>query len=256
MTIGELRPAPCGVNSAPKEMEGPKDIDAIRWFHKVDLGDGRVTDGRVDIESLETPYLFDQLDFNGKSVIDIGCWDGYFSFMAEKRGASRVVGFDDPAYRWGGMDGFNFLKDHFKSNVEWQRGTVYRMPEERFDIVLCYGVLYHINDPFTAATNCFQSANERALFEGLIFDANPPISILLKPGEISNDKTNMYSISTGFLDRIAEMNGFVREALVSLPANPPEPARERCALMYKRVTELKPKFSSYCFSTPPTCLED
>ncbi|MFT7619827.1 MAG: hypothetical protein ACI97A_003484, partial [Planctomycetota bacterium] len=119
------------------------------------------------------------------------------------------------------------------------------MPEERFDIVLCYGVLYHVNDPFTAATNCFQSANERVIFEGLIFDTGAPISIFLKPGEISGDKTNMYSISTGFLDRVAEMNGFVREKSLSSPADPPAPARDRSAIMYKRSTEQEPQFSGY-----------
>ncbi|MFT7619828.1 MAG: tRNA (mo5U34)-methyltransferase [Planctomycetota bacterium] len=112
MTVGQLKPASCKVSTTAPSTEESKNIEDIRWFHKIDLGDGRVTDGRVDIATFETLYLFDQLDFQGKSVIDIGCWDGYFSFQAERRGASHVVGFDDPSYRWGGMDGFNFLRQH------------------------------------------------------------------------------------------------------------------------------------------------
>ena len=33
----------------------------------------------------------DLLDFRGKTVLDIGCWDGYWSFYAERRGAREVV---------------------------------------------------------------------------------------------------------------------------------------------------------------------
>ncbi len=234
----------------------PSDIEQIRWFHSVPLLDGRVTEGRVRPVELEPLYLFDRLDFRGKSVMDIGCWDGYFSFMAERRGAERVLGLDDTAYRWGGMDGFNYLKSHFQSEVEWKRGSVYELPAEVFDIVLCYGVLYHINDPFTAATNCFQVARETVVFEGLIFEADAAMSLLLEPGEIANDNTNMYCLSTGFLDRVAKMNGFERQETFAAPSNVNNPSRDRHALMYRRVGMEQPGFSSYCFSHKPQCLQD
>ena len=38
-------------------------------------------------------------DVSGRSVLDIGAWDGKFSFLAEKAGASRVVALDH--YAWG-----------------------------------------------------------------------------------------------------------------------------------------------------------
>ena len=36
----------------------------------------------------------------GLSVLDIGAWDGFFSFEAERRGAARVVA---PTYSWHGL---------------------------------------------------------------------------------------------------------------------------------------------------------
>ena len=66
------------------------------WWHSIDLGHGVVTKGfkktpetlQSELESLRLPDLRD------KTVLDIGAWDGFFSFEAEKRGAKRVVAFD------------------------------------------------------------------------------------------------------------------------------------------------------------------
>lgn len=185
-------------------------MEEIAWWHQVPLGDGRITPGKVPVQQLEAVYLFDTLDFAGKSVLDIGCWDGYFSFMAEKRGARRVVALDNPEFRWGGLDGFNFLHKHFKSAVQWTEGTVYRLPEETFDIVLCYGVLYHLSDPLLAAINCFQRSSDLVLFEGLLFEDPAPILKLLEPGCYGGDLSNIYTMSTGFLEAAARLNGFER----------------------------------------------
>ena len=69
------------------------------WWHSIDLGNGVVTPGhkgadymRRELEALRLPPL------EGKSVLDIGAWDGFYSFEAERRGARRVVALDH--YAW------------------------------------------------------------------------------------------------------------------------------------------------------------
>ena len=69
------------------------------WWHSIDLGQGVVTKGfktpetlQYELESLRLPDLRD------KTVLDIGAWDGFFSFEAERRGAKRVVALDH--YVW------------------------------------------------------------------------------------------------------------------------------------------------------------
>ena len=68
-------------------------MEALRWYHTIDLGRGIITQG-VD----DTPLRLARLDLpsslEGRSVLDIGAWDGFFSFEAERRGASRVVAVD------------------------------------------------------------------------------------------------------------------------------------------------------------------
>ena len=82
---------------APEELR--KQVEAIRWFHRIDLGHGVVTPGLDD-----TPAKLARLklpeSFAGKSVLDIGAWDGFFSFEAERRGASRVLAVD--SFCWTG----------------------------------------------------------------------------------------------------------------------------------------------------------
>src|SRR5205807_7937958 len=44
------------------------------------------------------PICLSLPDLQGKSVLDIGAWDGFFSFAAERAGAARVVALDH--YAW------------------------------------------------------------------------------------------------------------------------------------------------------------
>ena len=71
--------------------------DSFTWFHSIDLGNGVKTKGLSDASATVTR---EQLpDFTNRSVLDIGAWDGYYSFFAERNGASRVVALDH--YAWG-----------------------------------------------------------------------------------------------------------------------------------------------------------
>jgi tRNA (mo5U34)-methyltransferase len=69
------------------------------WWHSIDLGGGVVTPGQKSPEILAQEWENLGLgDLRGKSVLDIGAWDGYFSFAAERAGAERVVALDH--YTW------------------------------------------------------------------------------------------------------------------------------------------------------------
>jgi tRNA (mo5U34)-methyltransferase len=69
------------------------------WWHSIDLGHGVVTKGEKspalltrELASLRLPPL------SGRTVLDIGAYDGFYSFAAERLGASRVVAVDH--YVW------------------------------------------------------------------------------------------------------------------------------------------------------------
>src|SRR5687767_9189330 len=91
-------------------------IDAVEWYHEFDFGNGlRAESHTPDVAAHRGVWSFiqqhlDKIDFAGKSVLDIGCWDGYWSFYAERRGAKSVLATDDVSQNWANGNGLLLAK--------------------------------------------------------------------------------------------------------------------------------------------------
>src|SRR6266404_616629 len=70
-----------------------EEVQSLDWVHTIDLGGGLVTPGAWPPSPL-IRRAFDAIDFRGRKVLDVGCWDGLWSFEAEKRGAREVYSVD------------------------------------------------------------------------------------------------------------------------------------------------------------------
>lgn len=128
------------------------------WFHTFALAPGIYTPGIARDHGYRLPLL-DADRFAGRSVLDIGTFDGFYSFLAEHRGARRVVAVDNEQYvswvreRFGvtldGGAGFRAVAELLGSQVEYQRMDALdvRALTERFDVVLCFGILHRVTDP-------------------------------------------------------------------------------------------------------------
>lgn len=136
-------------------------IDGVRWYHEFDFPNGlraRKPAADPDVAGHRLLWRFielelDKLDLAGKSVLDIGCWDGYWSFYAERRGARRVLATDDTAENWGCGDGLRLARELFGSRIETRLDvSVYGLDRvhECFDVIFFLGVYYHLIDPFCA----------------------------------------------------------------------------------------------------------
>ena len=80
-------------------------------------------------------------------VLDIGCAEGFFSFEAERRGAREVIGIDSFS---DSVRRFNIVKEARQSNATAFLMNVYDLEPKRlgtFDLVLFYGVFYHLKHP-------------------------------------------------------------------------------------------------------------
>ena len=129
--------------------------EAIRehqfWYHSMELRPGITTPG-IAQEHFVLNMLGIPEDLSGMTVLDIGCWDGFFSFECERRGAARVVSAD--LWDNAGREGFDLAREELGSKVEPLECSVYDLPGklggERFDLVLFLGVLYHMRHPLLA----------------------------------------------------------------------------------------------------------
>jgi tRNA (mo5U34)-methyltransferase len=133
----------------------------LKWYHSFEIEPGIRTPG-YDWDSLWGPIRseLDKIDFKGKKVLDVGTWDGMWAFEAEKRGASYVVACDHlpvrPAFNKTGLETFEFAKKHLRSRVEFEHLSIYDLSSlnQVFDIVLCFGVAYHLRYPTYALAQC------------------------------------------------------------------------------------------------------
>ena len=173
----------------------------ISWFHTIDLGQGVVTAGIDDSpRSLERAGL--PRDLTGKTVLDVGAWDGFYSFEAERRGASRVVAADSFAWRHTtpprtGKAGFELAREALASRVEdveievldISPGTV-----GRFDVTMFLGVLYHLRHPLLALERLASVTDEL-----LVLETAADLGLLRRPAmafypglELAGDHTNWW----------------------------------------------------------------
>ncbi len=120
------------------------------WFHKIELAPGIITHGWSDPKKDKLPHYGLPSDLTGKRVLDVGCAEGFFSFESERRGASEVVAIDsfpDSVRR------FNICRDALSSKATAYLANVYELNPRTFgtfDLVMFYGVLYHLRHPLLA----------------------------------------------------------------------------------------------------------
>ncbi len=124
------------------------------WFHDMDLNGVRTAPDHFLWNYPESKFKrFAHVlpdDLTGKSVLDIGCNAGFYSFEAKRRGATRVLGIDhDQRYLDQAMLAAEVLGF---ADIEWRIGEVWDVGAlgERFDLVIFMGVLYHLRHPLLA----------------------------------------------------------------------------------------------------------
>jgi tRNA (mo5U34)-methyltransferase len=150
-------------------------VEAVEWYHILDLPGGVETPGIVDHRSQVPLYGLPE-SLEGMRCLDIAAFDGFWSFEMERRGAAEVVAFD--IERWGDADmprilaenelsercaertgdGFRIAAEALGSQVKRVTGSVYELSPERhglFDLVLISDLLLHLRDPAGALEAAF-----------------------------------------------------------------------------------------------------
>src|SRR5271154_485005 len=121
----------------PAGFDAQQAFEGINWYHRWEVFKGISTPGRRPVDMLCTKTQMPH-HLVGKRVLDIGAWNGCFSFECERRGASEVV-----AYSLENPDvaGFRRSRDLLGSQVKYVQGSVYTLnPDElgEFDLVLFF----------------------------------------------------------------------------------------------------------------------
>ena len=194
------------------------------WFHRIDVGYGVVTPGADDSRAkLERVAIPD--DLTGKRVLDIGAYDGFFTFECERRGA-KVLALDYPQ-----AAGYPVASELVGSLAEFRELSVYDVSLDtvgEFDVVLFLGVLYHLRHPLLAIERIHEVCHELLILETQICDAcflsrsgeplvlasvapsvaKVPIMQFYPGSELNGDPSNWWAPNLVALDGMLRTSGF------------------------------------------------
>jgi tRNA (mo5U34)-methyltransferase len=189
-------------------------VAAIRWYHTIDLGGGIVTpgvdDSRYRLGRLQLPTLA------GKTVLDVGAWDGFFAFEAERRGAARVVAADYFSWHgngWGTKAGFELARASLHSRVEDVDVDVMDLAPDRpgtFDVVLFLGVLYHLRHPLLALERIASVTRDLLILETVVdlVGLGRPAAAFYPGRELNADPTNWWGPNEEAVHGLLRAAGF------------------------------------------------
>lgn len=200
------------------------------WYHTFEFN-GIKSTGTFDysekIKELQIPNL------KNKSILDVGCSDGYFSYyFKEVLNAEKVLGVDYNQYdgtvnfdvlenfkeeqsakhinhndfsnlknaytELGLIDSnkFNLIKKIFNLQIEFKKASIYNLSDlENFDVTFCGSLLEHLRDPITAIEQLYFKTNEFC-----IIDVSNPFNRL----DILQMPVLKYSGASGHFFRLSE----------------------------------------------------
>lgn len=174
-------------------------INQFKWYHRIELPGGIVTPGWAPINAGR--YCIPQ-DMTSLRVLDIGAWDGYWTFEALKRGAAEVVAIDDfsdtcgnPEMQRKGWETFDLCREALGfinqktedriQKTEWSNDkeqivsrlelSVYEVDKlGHFDVVFFFGTIYHLKHPYLALELISKICNGSIYIETASLDEYSP----------------------------------------------------------------------------------
>ena len=190
------------------------------WWHSFELPDGSRIEGIHSVESLRRRLgqfpISD--DLRGKRVLDIGCWDGWFSFEMERRGAEvmAIDCWDNPRFRQ--------IHAAYGSKADYRILDMYELTPARigrFDVVLFMGVLYHLKHPLLALERVCALSTDLAAVDSFILreeqraveDLRRPILEFYETDEMGGMTDNWCGPSLAALLALCRTAGFARVEL-------------------------------------------
>jgi tRNA (mo5U34)-methyltransferase len=205
------------------------------WHQRFDLAPGVPTPGVSPADMLLDAFAVPR-DLRGKSVIDIGTTNGATAFELERRGADRVVAVDVLDIDWFG---FRALAELFDSKAEFVQCSLYELADvlnETFDVVVFWGVLYHLRHPLLGLDGVRRVARDIVYLETAVSDfrdgPSEPIARFHRLDDLGDDSSNWWSPTTAALIAWCRSAGF--DVLSTQPLPEGQPAT-RCLATLRAV---------------------
>lgn len=187
-------------------------------YHSIRLPGGDILEGAMTLEWQDQRFAAFGLpeSLHGKRALDIGPWDGFYTFELERRGADVVcIDYVD-------LDTFRNLHRTLGSRADYRRLDIYELdPKDigAFDIVLCLGVLYHLKHPLLAIEKLCAVCRDVCVIDTFVVDGTStgkgtrpsfPYAEFYEYGELGGQTDNWCGPSVDMVEAWIRAAGFAR----------------------------------------------
>jgi tRNA (mo5U34)-methyltransferase len=195
-------------------------VNSIEWFHSIDLGHGLITHGLKSLEVLaqEQRVIFDPVNLEGATVLDVGAWNGAFSFAAKRRGAAHVLATDEYVWiheHWRGREAFDIANSALGLKIEAMQIDVPQIAPATvgyWDIALFLGVLYHLPSPLEGLEAVAEVTKDCLIVETHtdLVDHSTPALAYYPGNSLNGDGSNFFGPNPAFVIEALKECGFTR----------------------------------------------
>ncbi|PEL13606.1 class I SAM-dependent methyltransferase [Bacillus sp. AFS017336] len=119
----------------------------------------------------------DNIDLNGKNVVDLGCGGGIYSIALTKLSVNQVTAVDFSEEMLKGAA--ENCKDY--KNIKFSKGDAYdtKLPSSSYDVILERALVHHLD----SLTKCFSEANRLLKKNGILIVQDRTPEDCLLPGD-------------------------------------------------------------------------
>lgn len=189
-------------------------MNFCRWWHKIPFAPDVISPGEIDFRTRLPKYFLDKIQFEGRSVLGIGCYEGFALYLAEALGAKKVVGLLDSFGIQPPIDeARKFAMYKLDSKIEWVDKSIYELSSKdlgQFDIVLAFDILLALKHPLLALEKLSSvCANHLFLTSPFVVSDDSMPWCAMTPSFEPEGLTRNYSAPNGpWILRALEASGF------------------------------------------------
>lgn len=181
------------------------------WYHRFEIYPGIVTLGIYDPSSMWKALDLPP-DMTSCRVLEIGPADGYFTKQLTLRGADITAA----DYMPKDFCGFAVMEALHGSTFKFVQCNVFDIAKQGFkpfDLVICFGVLYHLPDMLRALHLLRTVCGGEFILETLVSMemGKEPFARYHRAATLNNDPTNFWSPNIPCVEAMLEDSGFVVE---------------------------------------------
>lgn len=203
-----------------------KELGEKGWYHSIELPGGELHEGIQTLDQQRRRFAHFPIPENlaGKTVLDIGAWDGWFSFEAERRGA-QVTAMDVVE-----LPTLLYAREKLSSKVDYRVLDLFELPNagfKPFDYVFCLGLLYHVKHPLLSLEIVCSLTRQIAIVDSFVTDASEwrqhendtPTLEFYETDDLGGQLDNWFGPSVSALLGMCRAAGFARVELLNTDGN-------------------------------------